>query len=38
MVRTARYLLGEPMLGDFLAEGLGEFGLTWTEARTTPIQ
>ena len=35
---TARYLLGEPMLGDFLAEGLGEFGLSWTEERTTPIQ
>jgi len=34
---TARYLLGEPMLGDFLAEGLGEFGLSWTEGRTTPI-
>jgi hypothetical protein len=35
---TARYLLGEPMLGDLLAEGLGEFGLSWTEERTTPIQ
>ena len=35
---AARYLLGEPMLGDLLAEGLGEFGLSWTEARTTPIQ
>jgi hypothetical protein len=35
---TARYLLGEPMLGDLLAEGLGEFGLSWTEGRTTPIQ
>ncbi|ANW06099.1 DUF3775 domain-containing protein [Bradyrhizobium icense] len=37
-VPTAHYLLGEPMLGDLLAEGLDEFGLTWTEARTTPIQ
>ncbi len=35
---TARYLPGEPMLGDLLAEGLGEFGLSWTEERTTPIQ
>ena len=35
---TARYLLGEPMLGDLLAEGLDEFGLSWTEERTTPIQ
>jgi hypothetical protein len=32
---TARYLLGEPMLGDFLAQGLDEFGLTWGEERTT---
>lgn len=35
--RTARYLLGEPMLGDFLADGLDEFGLTWTDERTTPV-
>jgi hypothetical protein len=34
---TARYLLGEPMLGDLLAEGLDEFGLSWTKERTTPI-
>ncbi len=34
--RTAHYLLGEPMLGDFLAEGLDAFGLTWTDERTTP--
>lgn len=33
---TARYLLGEPMLGDLLAQGLDEFGLTWDEERTTP--
>ncbi|MCK1638063.1 MULTISPECIES: DUF3775 domain-containing protein [unclassified Bradyrhizobium] len=32
---TARYLLGEPMLGDLLAQGLDEFGLTWNEERTT---
>src|SRR5882757_4281862 len=36
--RTARYLLGEPMLGDLLAEGLDEFGLTWTDERTTPVR
>jgi hypothetical protein len=35
---TAQYLLGEPMLGDFLADGLDEFGLSWSEERTTPIQ
>jgi hypothetical protein len=35
---TAKYLLGEPMLGDFLADGLDEFGLSWSEERTTPIQ
>lgn len=32
---TARYLLGEPMLGDLLAEGLDAFGVDWTEERTT---
>src|SRR6185312_11698591 len=36
--RTARYLLGEPMLGDLLAEGLDAFGVSWTGERTTPIQ
>jgi hypothetical protein len=36
--RTAGYLLGEPMLGDFLADGLDEFGLTWSDERTTPVQ
>jgi hypothetical protein len=30
--------LGEPMLGDFLAEGLGEFGLSWSDERITPVQ
>jgi hypothetical protein len=29
--RAARYLLGEPMLGDLLAEGLDEFGLPWID-------
>jgi hypothetical protein len=36
--RTARYLLGEPMLGDLLAEGLDEFGIAWNGERTTPLQ
>ena len=35
--RTASYLLGEPMLGDFLAEGLDEFGLAPGDERITPI-
>jgi hypothetical protein len=30
---TARYLLGEPMLGDLLAEGLDAFGVDWTDER-----
>ena len=35
---TARYLLGQPMLGDLLAEGLDELGLSYTDGeRTTPI-
>jgi hypothetical protein len=36
--RTASYLLGEPLLSDFLAEGLDEFGMTWTNERTTPVK
>ncbi|MFZ5739947.1 MAG: DUF3775 domain-containing protein [Pseudomonadota bacterium] len=35
--RTARYLLGEPLLGDYLAEGLEAFGLSWNDERTTPV-
>ena len=31
---TARYLLGEPMLGDFLADGLDAFGIDWTDEQT----
>jgi hypothetical protein len=27
----------EPDIGDLLAEGLGEFGISWTEERTTPM-
>ena len=34
--RTASYLLGEPLVSDYLAEGLDTFGLTWTDERTTP--
>jgi hypothetical protein len=29
--RTVRYLLGEPLLGDYLAEGLAAFGLSWAD-------
>lgn len=32
---TVHYLLGEPMLGDLLANGLEEFGIDWTGERTT---
>lgn len=34
--RTASYLLGQPMLGDLLAEGLDELGLSFDDERTTP--
>ncbi|WGS20272.1 MULTISPECIES: DUF3775 domain-containing protein [unclassified Bradyrhizobium] len=34
---TASYLLGEPMLGDLLAEGLDELGLLPGDEGTTPI-
>jgi hypothetical protein len=33
--RTARYLLGEPLVSDYLAEGLDAFGLNWTDARSS---
>ena len=36
--RTASYLLGEPMISDYLAEGLDALGLTWADERTTPVQ
>jgi hypothetical protein len=35
--RTASYLLGEPLVSDYLAEGLDQFGLTWNDERTTPV-
>ena len=34
--RTASYLLGEPLVSDYLAEGLDAFGLDWNDERTTP--
>jgi hypothetical protein len=35
--RTASYLLGEPLVSDYLAEGLDAFGLSWNDERTTPV-
>jgi len=32
---AVQYLLGEPMLGDLLADGLDELGIDWTDERTT---
>jgi hypothetical protein len=32
---TARYLLGEPLLGDYLADGLAAFGLSWADDEGT---
>ena len=32
---TSSYLLGEPMLGDFLADGLDAFGIDWTDEMTS---
>ena len=34
---TASFLLGEPLVSDYLAEGLDAFGLTWNDERTTPV-
>jgi hypothetical protein len=31
------YLLGEPMLGDLLADGMDELGIDWTDERITPV-
>jgi hypothetical protein len=33
--RASSYLLGEPMLGDLLAEGLDAFGIDWTDEMTS---
>src|ERR1700754_272586 len=35
---TAQYLLGEPMLGDLLAEGLDQFGISSSDERTRPVR
>jgi hypothetical protein len=35
--RTASTLHGEPLVSDYLAEGLDTFGLTWNDERTTPV-
>ena len=32
---TASYLMGEPMLGDLLADGLDAFGIDWTDEMTS---
>lgn len=34
---AVQYLLGEPMLGDFLADGMDELGIDWDDERTTPV-
>ncbi|MBR0970069.1 MULTISPECIES: DUF3775 domain-containing protein [Bradyrhizobium] len=34
---AVRYLLGEPMLGDLLADGMDELGIDWSDERTTPV-
>ena len=34
---TASFLLGEPLISDYLAEGLEAFGLSWSDERTTPV-
>jgi len=37
--RVAHYLLGEPLLGDFLADGLDAFGISFADdlGRITPV-
>ena len=35
---TVRYLLGEPMLGDLLAEGFDEFGFSWADELPDSMQ
>jgi hypothetical protein len=34
---AVQYLLGEPMLGDLLADGMDELGIDWTDERITPV-
>ena len=33
---TVRYLVGEPLLGDLLAEGLDKFGISWVDEAPIP--
>ena len=33
---TVHYLLGEPLLGDLLAEGLDKFGISWVDEAPAP--
>ncbi|WP_454616732.1 DUF3775 domain-containing protein [Bradyrhizobium cenepequi] len=34
---TVRYVLGEPLLGDLLAEGLDKFGYSWADEEEPPL-
>ena len=34
---AVQYLLGEPMLGDLLADGMDQLGIDWSDERTTPV-
>jgi hypothetical protein len=35
---AARYLLGQPLLGDYLADGLAAFGLSWADDEGDPLK
>ena len=35
---TVRYVLGEPLLGDLLAEGLDKFGISWVDELPESMQ
>jgi hypothetical protein len=35
---TVRYVLGEPLLGDLLAEGLDKFGIAWVDELPESMQ
>jgi len=35
---TVRYVLGEPLLGDLLAEGLDKFGFSWADELPVSMQ
>lgn len=34
---AVQYLLGEPILGDLLADGMDELGIDWSGERITPV-